>query len=208
MFLCQRDAQTAIVWRCFRKAAVLEGVHVNSIRANKVNLNAIESFLKPPPQLNALSVTARAILPHERKTSEWRDAIREHAEKLITLNFARKADKDAPERPVRSFFVGRNMDGELKARLVANGGLSADNQSLDQYLPTVAERFTFLTLLSQMIHIGYIPWSGDISGAYYSTKGEGFIQLPHDWPSGVGGFDRLEVVSLNCAIPGDRLSSG
>lgn len=59
-----------------------------------------------------------------------------------------------------------------------------------------------------MIAEGYVPWSGDISGAYYATKGEGYIRLPHDWPSGVGGFTRNEVVSLNCAIPGDKLSSG
>lgn len=56
-------------------------------------------------------------------------AILEHANKLISLNFAKKATGDVPTDAVRSFFVGRNMDGDLNARLVANGGLSADMQS-------------------------------------------------------------------------------
>lgn len=129
IFLCQRDAQTAIVWRFFRKAVSFEGVHVNSLRANKLSLQSIESSLKAVPQLNALSVTARNILPHERKTEAWRTAILEHANKLISLNFAKKATGDVPSDAVRSFFVGRNMDGDLNARLVANGGLSADMQS-------------------------------------------------------------------------------
>lgn len=55
---------------------------------------------------------------------------------------------------------------------------------------------------------GFSPWSGDISGAYYATKGEGFIRLPHNWPAGEGGFQPSEIVELLCAIPGDRLSSG
>lgn len=208
IFLCQRDAQTAIVWRFMRKRVSFEGVHINAIRANKLNLDAIEAFLKPPPQLNALSVVARTITPQERRTEAWRDAIREHANKLVSLNFAKKSPLNGPQDAVRSFFVGRNMDGALNARLVANGGLSADEQTLDQYLPSTSERFAFLSLFARMMKDGYVPWSGDISGAYYATKGEGFIRLPHDWPSGIGGFMKNEIVSLNCAIPGDKLSSG
>lgn len=55
---------------------------------------------------------------------------------------------------------------------------------------------------------GNVPWSGDISGAYYATKGNGFIHLPANWPRGVGGYEPNEIVELLCAIPGDRLSSG
>lgn len=153
-------------------------------------------------------MSARPILPHEKRTKEWKDAIQTHAKKLIDLQFATKAQADAPVSPVRSFFVGRNVDGSLNARLVANGGLSIDGQALDQYLPTTAERFVFLTLFTTSIAAGSVPWSGDISGAYYATKGSGFIRLPHDWPRGTGGFIPNEVVSLSCAIPGDKHSSG
>lgn len=95
-----------------RKPVSFEGVHVSSIRVNKLNLNAMESFLVPPLQLNALSIVARTVTPQEKKTEAWRTAILEHAKKLISLNFARKATSDAPHNAVRSFFVGRNMDGD------------------------------------------------------------------------------------------------
>lgn len=75
-------------------------------------------------------------------------------------------------------------------------------------MPTIAERFTFLSLYARKISEKHVPWSGDISGAYYATKGEGYIRLPHDWPKGIGNFDPHEIVSLNCAIPGDKFSSG
>lgn len=51
-------------------------------------------------------------------------------------------------------------------------------------------------------------FSGDISGAYYSTPGSGYVRLPDDWPPGAGGFDPKEVVRCLCALPGDALSSG
>lgn len=127
---------------------------------------------------------------------------------MISLGFAKKPTTHPPEKVVRSFFVGRNVDGVLNARLVANGGLSLDGQVLDQYLPALFERFSFLSLLAIHLGRGFTPWSGDISGAYYATKGRGFIQLPHDWPQGEGGFRPNEIVELECAIPGDRLSSG
>lgn len=208
LFLCQADAQSAVVWRFAKRAVEFETVHISAIRANKVNLFAIEAFLKPVLDLNALSLTARPILPHERKTHAWTTAIKTHAEKLMSLKFAEKAVTNPPDDAVRSFFVGRNVDGNLTARLVANGGLSLDGQTLDQYLPTTSERFSFLTLFTHAVHNGAVPWSGDISGAYYATKGSGYIRLPHDWPRGVGGFNPHEIVSLLCAIPGDRLSSG
>lgn len=55
---------------------------------------------------------------------------------------------------------------------------------------------------------GHHLYGGDISGAYYNTPGTGTLILPHNWPEGVGGFRPRERVNLNCAIPGDTLSSG
>lgn len=208
IFLCQSDAQSAFVWRFANKPIEIANVHINSLRSSKFNLNNIDAFLKPLASVNALSLSARPIKPAEKKTQEWRDAIVAHANKLVGLNFAAKPTESIPENVVRSFFVGRNVDGALNARLVANGGLSLEGQVLDQYLPSLSERFAFLTLLARSLTDGFIAWSGDISGAYYATKGEGFIRLPTDWPSGIGGFYPNEVVQLRCAIPGDRLSSG
>lgn len=54
---------------------------------------------------------------------------------------------------------------------------------------------------------GWISVCGDLEGAYYNTKGSGFLRLPSDWPSGTGNFMPNEVVQLHCAIPGDGLSS-
>lgn len=208
VFLCQVDVQTAKVWRFDKCAKEVKDVHISSLRSNKFNLSNIDAYLKPLPSLNALSKTARPVLPHEKRTKEWTDAILLHADKLVNLGFAKQPTNKPPQDVVRSFFVGRNMDGVLNARLVANGGLSIDGQVLDQYLPSLSERFSFLCLLSQKVAANYVPWSGDISGAYYSTKGEGFIRLPTNWPDGVGGFKPNQIVELCCAIPGDRLSSG
>lgn len=44
LFLVQVDAQTAIVWRFARKPVEFERVHISAIRANKVNLFAVEAF--------------------------------------------------------------------------------------------------------------------------------------------------------------------
>lgn len=208
VFLCQADAQSAFVWRFVERPIQIELVHVNSLRSAKFNLLNVDAYLKPITQVNALSQTARAITPAERKSNEWKVAIREHCDKLLSLGFAKRA-VDIPKKAiVRSFFVGRNVDGSLNARLVANGGLTIEGQSLDQYLPTLSERMIFINFLCMHVHKGAIPWSGDISGAYYATSGNGHIHLPGNWPAGIGGFQPNEIVELCCAIPGDRLSSG
>lgn len=204
VFLCQTDAQSALVWRFIERPIQIESVHISSIRSKKFNYYNIDGYLRPITPLLALSQTARAITPRERRTMEWREAIKAHADKLVKLRFATALSSEAPPDVVRSFFVGRNIDGKLNARLVANGGLAIEGQMLDQYLPTISERFAFLCLLAQRLSEGFIAWSGDISGAYYATKGKGFIKLPHDWPVGIGGFHPNEIVELLCAIPGDR----
>lgn len=197
-----------MVWRFVKRPIEIAHVHISSLRNCKFNINSIEAYLKPIQEVNALSRVARPILSHERKTPEWSQAIEEHAHKLIALKFAMLCSDTPPSNPTKSFFVGRNIDGKLNARLVANGGLTIEGQTLDQYLPSISERFSFLSVITAHLKKGFVPWSGDISGAYYATAGNGFIQLPHNWPRGVGGFSPLQTVQLLCAIPGDRLSSG
>lgn len=111
VFLCQTDAQTALVWRFVERPIQIESVHVNSLRSKKFNSLNIDCYLKPIVSVNALSQSARPITPAERRTKEWSEAILSHCEKLLSLNFATKATNVPDKAIVRSFFVGRNVDG-------------------------------------------------------------------------------------------------
>lgn len=124
-----------------------------------------------------MAATTRPILPHEKRTQEYRDAISEHATKLLSYNAFKKLTTPLDFKPVRSFFVGRVVDDKLTARLVSNGALEGDT-TLDSYLPLMHERRVFLKWLTVLKAQGWIPFYGDFSGAYYTTKGEGFLSLP------------------------------
>lgn len=205
IFLGQATPETCYVWKYTTAPAVVSRVHVSSIRASKFTPEAFFAQFKEAPQLGALSTSARPIRPSEKKTREWREAIVAHCVKLLDVNFARTSHES---KAVRSFFVGRVVDGKISARLVSNGCLDIDGLTLNQYLPVISERFLVLTDIVNALAQGRKVFSGDISGAYYSTKGTGSITLPHDWPPGFGGFHPNQVVDLNCAIPGDSNSSG
>lgn len=111
VFLCQADATSAFVWRFVERPNEIASVHVSSLRSSKFNLLNIDAYLRPVVSINALSQSARPVTPAEKRTQEWKEAIVTHCNKLLSLNFAKKATK-RPEKPVvRSFFVGRNMDG-------------------------------------------------------------------------------------------------
>lgn len=103
--------------------------------------------------------------------------------------------------------VGRIVDDLPKARLVSNGALHSD-EPLNSYLPLISERFMFMTRMCFLRSDGWTVCSGDVSGAYYCTPGEGFIRLPDEWPLSAEPFKPGEIVRLKCAIPGDSLSSG
>lgn len=113
--------------------------------------------------------------------------------------------------PDRAFFTGQERDGIIKARLVVdNGECGSDADVHTNDLPGMIER---LALLSRMeaLRKSNPKWTvraGDVSGAYYATRADGFLRLPKDWPPGLGNMQPLEVVKSNCAMPGSRLGSG
>lgn len=158
-------------------------------------------------ELGALSQSTRKLEGFDKRSPEWREAIKEHAERLVNYGAFVKFDGSTDGKPGSSFFTGRMVDGLPKARLVANGALHSDTP-VDSYLPLIHERYLFVTEAARRARNGHKLYGGDISGAYYNTPGEGSLYLPHNWPAGVGGFAPKEKVTLKCAIPGDTLSSG
>lgn len=101
-----------------------------------------------------------------------------------------KLQGQAPVKPANSFFVGRKLDDKYTARLVSNGALQAHPNLIDSYLPSEAEHLLYFNTMAEHeidFPNGYY-FTGDLSGAYYTTRGEGYLRLPHDWPAGVGGF--------------------
>lgn len=168
---------------------------------------SISSFVYDDAKFfGALSSNARSLTFKEKRGNDWSYAVQDHCEKLLKYN----AFSKATSRPTgwgNAFFVGRMMDGITKARLVCNGALTSD-VPLDSSLPSVEERRLFFLLTAIKLKQNWVVSSGDISGAYYNTPGSGFLKLPHNWPNDLGGFLSSEIVSLNCAIPGDSLSSG
>lgn len=157
--------------------------------------------------LGALSVSTRKLESFDRRSPEWAAAVREHALRLVEYGAFSKLRPGCDQKPGTSFFTGRVVDGKPKARLVANGALHSTTP-VDSYLPLSHERFLFVVQATMRLGEGCQLFGGDISGAYYNTPGEGTLILPHNWPDGIGGFHAKEKVSLNCAIPGDTLSSG
>lgn len=53
VFLCQINAQSAMVWRFSEQPNAIAEVHVNSLRTPKFNSNNLDAFLKPIVDINA-----------------------------------------------------------------------------------------------------------------------------------------------------------
>lgn len=169
-----------------------------------------ELLIQSHLSFNALSVQSNKLPRGARSSQEFRDAVRSHVSKIMKFSPFRLAGKIPPDAPIGDgMFIGRMQDGEIKARLVANGSLTSDTE-LDSSLPLYEHRFMFLTQLTRRLSQGHIPFAGDFSSAYYATRGDGYLRLPGDWPNdpAVSQFHPRQVVRLNCAIPGDALSSG
>lgn len=205
LYLGQTDPQTGIF--CRPGSLKIHRAHISKFRSAKISVENFIGLYDEELTLGALSSSTRKLVQFDRRTPEWVQAVRDHAERLISYQAFSKFEGRPPSKPGHSFFTGRVVDNVPKARLVANGALHYD-QPIDSYLPLSYERFTFLSLAARRLKEGYKLYGGDISGAYYNTPGEGFLYLPHNWPEGVGGFGPRELVRLNCAIPGDTLSSG
>lgn len=205
LYLGQLDPQTGIF--CHPGSLKIQTAHISKFRSAKIPVSNFIALFERPLTLGALSTTTRKLIDFDRRSPEWKQAVLEHAERLVSYNAFTKVPDQPTTRPGNSFFTGRIVDGAPKARLVANGALHSDDP-VDSYLPLAHERFLFLARAAQRLRDGYSLYGGDISGAYYNTPGEGFLRLPKNWPIGCGGFNPSEIVALNCAIPGDTLSSG
>lgn len=202
--------QTSPLEACVFDGKEITKVHPATIRCPAIDVEEyVDIMTSGEIVLGRLSTSARGLVKGERRSEEFKNAVLQHANKLITKNIFHKisAQDDVPSVATRSFFVGRKVDDELTARLVSNGALTSD-EPLSSYLPSIGERFLFLKLLTIARKQGATVFAGDVSAAYYSTRGSGFISLPAEWPPQLGGFDPNETVRITCAIPGDSLSSG
>lgn len=205
LYLGQTDPQTGIY--CHPGSLKILRAHISKFRTARISVENFIGLYDEVLQLGALSVSTRKLESYDRRSPEWHEAIVQHAQRLIDYGAFSKLEDGSSHRAGSSFFTGRVVDGVPKARLVANGALHSTSP-VDSYLPLTHERYLFVIEAARRLQRGYSLYGGDISGAYYNTPGQGALILPHNWPDGVGGFRAKEKVSLNCAIPGDTLSSG
>lgn len=122
-----------------------------------------------------------------------------------------KLDVPPPPNPDRSFFTGQERDGVIKARLVVDNGTSgAESDITTNDLPPLIEKLMLLSLMecARSRDDSLVVRAGDVSGAYYATRADGYLKLPSEWPPGEGGFQPGEIVRSKCAMPGSQLASG
>lgn len=192
LYLGQSDPQTGLY--CHPGSLEIRRGHISKFRTAKVSVPNFIELYDEVLELGALSSSTRKLDTVDRRSPEWTEAIRHHAEQLVSYGAFSKLSGPTEHKAGSSFFTGRVVDGKPKARLVANGALHY-TVPVDSYLPLTHERFMFVIEAARRLKLGYSLYGGDISGAYYNTKGEGTLFLPHNWPDGVGGFKPREKVS-------------
>lgn len=132
LYLGQADPQTGIY--CHAGSLKIKMAHISKFRTAKVSVQNFLMLYNEPLTLGALSSTTRKLEAFDRRTPEWTEAIRDHAERLIGYNAFSKFTGDDDTNAGHSFFTGRIVDNKPKARLVANGALHSETP-VDSYLP-------------------------------------------------------------------------
>lgn len=218
IFLGLAGPTKAVVWAPRIEKAV-EVVHPTKLRTIRPSVEFLLSHYGCDEEgvavLGSLAATSARLPPGFRVDPRWAPAVAEHANKLLSMVPPPLTKLVGPLPPGvvpdRSFFTGQERDGQFRARLVVdNGSCGSDSDVYTNDLPCMLER---LSLLSKMeaLRDANPAWSvgaGDVSGAYYATRAEGYLRLPKDWPPGLGGMNPSEIVKSNCAMPGSRLGSG
>lgn len=229
IFVGLRSPTEAIVWNP-RTRGIVETVHPSQIRTIRPSIDFIlshfgadedtllerlSSLRQEYHRLGALAASSNRLPPRFRSLPEWKVAVKEHAEKLLGMAPAPLEKLTGPLPPGAtvdvSFFTGQERDGQIKARLVVNRGeMGCDDDVVTNDLPPMHERLALLSVMEYLRTSDprLVVRAGDVSGAYYATKAEGYLKLPNEWPTGVGGMTAGEVVRSNCAMPGSRLGSG